>query len=177
MRNHRLIFCTDLIFCHNLVYISLCVDCPVQIGESRGFDTYLRRVVSLSKDTFTPRKVLVIPRKRWLRPYMNEKLLTGTLSFNKTKPNQISEITVFSSGFFRQVYRVTYEDSISNTAVLSIFFLFKSSLLLKELSFNFHLLLLQLVLCCVAALKSLPVHHRQCRLNVPFGPLRLVRVF
>ena len=33
------------------------------------------------------------------------------------------------------------------------------SLLLKDLSFNFYLLLLQLVLCRVAALKSLPVHH------------------
>ena len=44
----------------------------------RGFDPHLgRRVVSLS-DTFTSQKVLVIPRKRWLRPDMTEKLLTGT---------------------------------------------------------------------------------------------------
>ena len=54
-------------------------------ARGRGFDTYLRRVVSLSKDTFTPRKVLVIPRKRWLRPDMTEKMFTGTLSLNKTK--------------------------------------------------------------------------------------------
>ena len=40
----------------------------------------------LEQDTFTPRKVLVIPRKWWLRPDMTEKLLTGTLSLNKTKP-------------------------------------------------------------------------------------------
>ena len=33
------------------------------------------------------------------------------------------------------------------------------SLLLKDLSFYFYLLLLQLVLCRVAALKSLPVNH------------------
>ena len=32
-------------------------------------------------------------------------------------------------------------------------------LLLKNISFNFYLLLLQLVLCRVATLKSLPVHH------------------
>ena len=51
-------------------------------ARGMGFDTYLRRVVSLSKDTFTPRKVLAIPRKRWLRPDMTEKLLTGTLSIN-----------------------------------------------------------------------------------------------
>ena len=50
-----------------------------------GFDTYLCRVVSLSKDTFTSRKALVIPRKRWLHPNMTEKLFTGTLSFNITK--------------------------------------------------------------------------------------------
>ena len=31
-------------------------------------------------------KVLAIPRKRWLRPNMTEKLFTGTLSI---KPNQI----------------------------------------------------------------------------------------
>ena len=35
----------------------------------------------------------------------------------------------------------------------------KDSLLLKDLSFNFYLLLLQLVLCRVAALKSLTEHH------------------
>ena len=39
-----------------------------------GFETYLRRVVSLSKTLYSP-KVLVIPRKRWLRPYMPEKIV------------------------------------------------------------------------------------------------------
>ena len=34
----------------------------------------------LEHDIFTPQKVLVIPRKRWLRPNMTEKLFTGTLS-------------------------------------------------------------------------------------------------
>ena len=46
-------------------------------ARGRVVDTYLRRVVSLSKDSFTPRKVLVIPRKLWLCPDMTEKLLTG----------------------------------------------------------------------------------------------------
>ena len=32
----------------------------------------------LEQDTFTSQKVLVIPRKGWLRPGMTEKLLTGT---------------------------------------------------------------------------------------------------
>ena len=35
-----------------------------------------------------PGKVLVIPNKRWLCPEMTEKLFTGTLSLNKTKPYQ-----------------------------------------------------------------------------------------
>ena len=33
--------------------------------------------------TFTPQKLLVIPRKRWLRPNMTEKLFTGTLRTNQ----------------------------------------------------------------------------------------------
>ena len=39
-------------------------------------------------DTFTPRKVLVIPRKRWLSPDMTKQLFTGTLSLHKTKTNR-----------------------------------------------------------------------------------------
>ena len=56
--------------------------------EVEGFDTYLRYIVSLSKDTFTPRKVLVILRKRLLRP-MTEELLTGTLSINTNKQTNL----------------------------------------------------------------------------------------
>ena len=41
-------------------------------NERSGFDTYPRRVVSLSKDAFSPRKVLVISRKRWHRDDMKE---------------------------------------------------------------------------------------------------------
>ena len=44
------------------------------------YETYLRRVVSLSKTLFSP-KVLVTPRKRWLCP-TTEKMLTGTSSLN-----------------------------------------------------------------------------------------------
>ena len=39
--------------------------------EVRGFETYLCRVVSLSKTFYSP-KVLVIPRQWWLRPDMTE---------------------------------------------------------------------------------------------------------
>ena len=41
-------------------------------NERSGFDTYPRRVVSLSKDAFTSRKVLVISRKRWHGADMKE---------------------------------------------------------------------------------------------------------
>ena len=48
-------------------------------ARGRGFDSHSgRRVVSMSKIKLPPKKVLVIPRKRWLRPDMTEKLLTGT---------------------------------------------------------------------------------------------------
>ena len=41
-------------------------------NERSGFDTYPRRVLSLSKDAFTPRNVLVISRRRWHRVDMKE---------------------------------------------------------------------------------------------------------
>ena len=40
-------------------------------ARGREFETYLRRVVSLNKIFYSP-KVLVIPRKRWLRPDMTK---------------------------------------------------------------------------------------------------------
>ena len=52
-------------------------------ARGQGYNTNPRRVVTLSKDTLLTRKVLVIPRKRWLSSDMTEKLLTGTLSINK----------------------------------------------------------------------------------------------
>ena len=48
-------------------------------ARGRGFDPHSgRRVVSLSKIFLPPKKLLVIPRKTWLRPDMTEKLLIGT---------------------------------------------------------------------------------------------------
>ena len=41
--------------------------------------------VSLSKRHLLPQKVLVIPRNRWLRLNMTEKLFTGTLNHNQNK--------------------------------------------------------------------------------------------
>ena len=49
--------------------------------RGRGFETYLRHVVSLCKTLYSP-KVLVIPGKQWLHPDMTEKLLNGTFNRN-----------------------------------------------------------------------------------------------
>ena len=48
---------------------------------------------------------------------------------------------------------------IVETAVWPISFLFNMFTAFKRSQFKFNLLLLQLVLNCVAALKILPVHH------------------
>ena len=67
-------------------YFVLCID---------GFDPRPGRcVVSLSK-TFTPQKVLVIPRNRWLRLNMTEKLFTRTLNKNQNKTKLCIEIQSF----------------------------------------------------------------------------------
>ena len=39
----------------------------------------------LEQETFTPQKVRVIPRNRWLRLNMTEKLFPGTLNRNQNK--------------------------------------------------------------------------------------------
>ena len=39
----------------------------------------------IEQDKFTSQKVLIIPRKRWLRPDITEKLFTWTINKNETK--------------------------------------------------------------------------------------------
>ena len=54
----------------------------------RGVRSSLRSpCCALEQDTFTSQKVLVILRKRWLRPDMTENFFTVTLS-QKTKRNE-----------------------------------------------------------------------------------------
>ena len=67
--------------------------------------------------------------------------------------------------------------TLGEAAIWPITFLIDMLTALKGSQFDFYLLLLQLVLCRVAALKSLPVHHSYCRLYFHFGPLRSARVF
>ena len=84
-------------------------------AKGRGLDTYLRRVVSFSKDTFTHRKILVIPKKRWLRPDMTEKLFTGTLSLNKTKTIATDNPTLKNGDVYLQNYNsATYYPRLLN---------------------------------------------------------------
>ena len=53
-----------------------------------GIGNLPRHVVSLSKTLYSP-KVLLLPRKRWLRPDLTEKLLTGTLRLNLNADNPL----------------------------------------------------------------------------------------
>ena len=77
-----------------------------EVGGS--IPTRVKPCCVLEQGTFTPQEVLVIPRKRWLRPNMTEKLFTGTLRINQptnledeeTSPNKhhsIAEKSTLSS--------------------------------------------------------------------------------
>ena len=75
--------------------------------------------MSLSKDTFTRRKGLVIPRKLWLRPDMTEKLLNGTQSIDTNKQFTLSD---FCKRFL--IYHfdlVPFSHLFSNSLCISIF--------------------------------------------------------
>ena len=59
--------------------------------RGRGFETFFRRVVSLIKTLYS-QKVLVMHRKRLLRPDMTETLLTWTLNLHPNKQNNLRNI-------------------------------------------------------------------------------------
>ena len=65
----------------------LSVRVPDSGARGRGFETYLRRVVSLGKTLYSL-KVLVIPRKQCSN--MTEKLLNRTLNLNRNKQTKKS---------------------------------------------------------------------------------------
>ena len=66
----------------------------------------------------------------------------------------------YSLAFVAGLKRATDEGSLPEIAQYSPYYLPLNVLLLpKDQTFLFYLLLLQLVLCRVAALKSLPIHH------------------
>ena len=57
-------------------------------SRGRGFEPHSGQTVLCpwARHIYFP-KVLVIPRKRWLRPNMMEKLFTGTLRINQPTMN------------------------------------------------------------------------------------------
>ena len=65
-----------------------------------------------------PRKVLVIPRKRWLRPDMAEKLLTGTLSINTNKSGFPTRSNTNQAVQTQKMARVVISDLWSRRIVL-----------------------------------------------------------
>ena len=68
------------------IMVRVVVECRALNLESWADPHKQHRVVSLSK-TYQLPTALVKPRKRWVRPDMTEKLLTGTLSLNTNKIN------------------------------------------------------------------------------------------
>ena len=67
-----------------------CGTCVTGTSSTDSSPTRVKPCCVLEQGTFTPQKVLVIPRKRWLRPNITEKLLTGTLRIiQPTKQRQV----------------------------------------------------------------------------------------
>ena len=69
----------------------------------------------------TPQKVLVIPRKQWLRPNMTEKLFTGTLRDNQPTNHVgfelvIVSVTVYCLSFTSQLCTLTTKYGNNNAS-------------------------------------------------------------
>ena len=66
------------------IFQSICSPHYVIVYEMPLFwPTRVKLCCVLEQGTFTPQKVLVIPRKRWFHPNMTEKLFTGSLRINQ----------------------------------------------------------------------------------------------
>ena len=77
--NYFLVAIDLILFCKQRRRGGLVVRASNSGARGRGFDPHSGcRVVTLIKIHLPPKKVLVIPRKRWLCPDKTEKLLTGT---------------------------------------------------------------------------------------------------
>ena len=112
----------------------------------------------LEQGTFTPQKVLVIPRKRWLRPNMTEKLFTGTLRINQPT-NHISQTKVptpisvflFSFSFNFPQNASIFKENLPEGQIMTSHNTFGSNHLIKKINF--------LPLGCTSLLNF---HRRQC---------------
>ena len=82
------------------------------------------------------------------------------MSFDLDSSCNFSKLQHNSLAFVAGLKRATDEGSLPEIAQYSPYYLPLTVLLLpNDQTFMFYLLLLQLVLCRVAAVKSLPVHH------------------
>ena len=107
-------------------------------SESRGpgFEPHKRhRVVSLSKAHLLP-TVLVKPRKRWLRPDMTEKLLTGTLSLNTNK--QTKRFIMFSRKFVKWYLHINQFCTMVQAFIYSLFLFYDFSDIFNLFILNKH---------------------------------------
>ena len=83
------------------------VECRTPEREVRGWNLPPPCCV-LEQDTLLPESTGYLPRKRWLRPDMTEKLLTGTLSLNTTnQPRQIG-FNVFWFALLFKAFKIVY---------------------------------------------------------------------
>ena len=91
-------------------------------------------------------------------PKLKEKFEFSLITF--TSHVNFSKLQYNSLNFVAGFKRTTDECSLPEIAQYSPYYIPLNVLLLpNDQTFIFYLLLLQLVLCRVAALKSLPVHH------------------
>ena len=60
-------------------------------GGGGSSPTLAKQCCVLEQGTFTPKKVLVIPRKGWLHPNMTEKLFTGSLRINQHEKHYVTK--------------------------------------------------------------------------------------
>ena len=77
--------------------------------------TRVKRCCVLEQGTLTPPKVLVIPRKRWLRPNMTEKLFTGTLRINQSTNQQHMDQVFFRHNNIQSAQSVWSIDRLLKT--------------------------------------------------------------
>ena len=110
--------------------------------------------------TFTPQKVLVIPRKRWLRPNMTEKLFTGMLRINHptNQPCNVSDFIIYVS-----VLIMLYSDFTMLLFILH-YVMFKE---IPMLCFILHYVMFQTPPCYVSDITVLNyrIYNVYCRFH------------
>ena len=98
--------------------------------------------------------------------------------FDKDLSCKFSKLQYYSLAFVAVLKRATGEGSLPEIAQYSPYYFPLNDLLLpKDQTFLFYLLLLQLVLCRVAALKKSPRTSSIVQIIFYLGPLKSVKIF